>query len=63
MKKIRYNNEDIYVDDSPFDIKNSGVINRNIDPNLEELDKTKELPVLNDDALEDTLIDLWGDNE
>ena len=61
MKKIRYNNEDIYVDDTPLDIKETGIINRNIEINEEMLEKTRELPPISKDLLDDTLTDVWGE--
>ena len=54
MKKIKYNDTYIYVDDSPYDEKKSGVVIR--DNTGEELEKTIEYDLddlkslINDDS-------------
>ena len=42
MEKVRYNGKDIYIDDTPVDYKDTGVIIRSYDCD-EALDKTVEI--------------------
>ena len=59
MKKVKYNDGYIYIDDTPVDEKETGVLI----PTKEELDKTAEIqPISKDILLENTLTDLWGDS-
>lgn len=58
MKKVKFNDTYIYIDDSEVDDSKTGVV---IKQN-EDLEKTKELFVKNTD-LEDTMIDVFGDND
>ena len=43
MKKVRYNGKDIFIDDTPVDRYDTGVIIRSNDHNDEALDKTIEI--------------------
>lgn len=64
MQKIRYNNEDIYVDDTPLDKKETGILERNINIDVDSLEKTKELtPITNDKLLDDTLVNVWDNDD
>lgn len=59
MKKVKYNDTYIYVDDSPVDVRETGVVIKN-DSNLEN---TIEIPNNNSsDLLEDTLTNVWGND-
>ena len=59
MKKVKYNDGYICIDDTPVDEKETGVLI----PTKEELDKTTEIqPISKDILLENTLTDLWGDS-
>ena len=59
MKKVKYNNGYVYIDDTPVDEKETGVLI----PAKEDLDKTTEIkPISKDILLENTLTDLWGDS-
>ena len=42
MEKVRYNGKDIYIDDTPVDYKDTGVIIRSYDSD-EALEKTVEI--------------------
>ena len=57
MKKVKYNDEYIFIDDTPVDIKETGVLI----PKEEELGNTSEIEVIEDKMLEDTLTNLYGD--
>ena len=56
MKKIRYKDKYIYVDDSPLDESETGRIYINT-----EEDSSKK-NISDEDLLADTLTDLWSDD-
>ena len=59
MKKVKYNDTYIYVDDSPVDVRETGVVIKN-NSNLEN---TIEIPNNNSsDLLEDTLTNVWSND-
>ena len=59
MKKIRYNDTFIYVDDSPLDENETGkIIDINDNSEYEDSDS-----ISNDDMLENTITDLWGNSD
>ena len=58
MKKIKYNDTFIYVDDSELDDSETGKLN-NIKVNDES---ENEDSISNEDLLENTITDLWGNN-
>ncbi len=58
MKKIKYNDTFIYVDDSELDDSETGKLN-NIKANDES---ENEDSISNEDLLENTITDLWGNN-
>ncbi len=60
MKKVRYKDSFIYIDDTPVDESETGIPYRgNKQDNLEKTQEVK--PISKDDLLSDTLTDLWGD--
>lgn len=58
MKKIKYNDTYIYIDDEEVDEKKTGVVIQD----EEELDKTQEV-VIKEDVLSNTLTDIWSDKD
>lgn len=56
MRKVIVNNEEIYIDDTKLEKDETGALE---DFDNEELEKTKELNIKDD--LEDTITDLWSD--
>ena len=56
MKIAKYNDKLIYVDDSPFDEKETVI-------DLLNVDSVSEEEITNDDLFADTLTDLWGQDE
>jgi len=61
IQKLKYGDKFIYVDDSEVDIKDTGIIIRDDES---ELDKTIEIePIDEKDLFEDTIIDLKGIKE
>ena len=58
MKKVKYNDTYIYIDDNEVDIKETGVVIRDD----EDLDKTQEF-IVKKDNLEDTLTDILSEND
>ena len=60
MKKVKYNDTYIYIDDTEVDEKETGVMILN--KKEEDLEKTQEIKKIDkEDLLENTLTDLWGD--
>lgn len=55
MKKVKLNDDYIYIDDNEVDDKETGIIIKN-----EELEKTQELDL--SDNLSNTNTDIWGEN-
>ncbi len=59
MKKVRYNDTYIYIDDTPVDESDTGIAF--IETKEEDLDKTLEIKTISqEDLLSDTITDLWG---
>lgn len=56
MKKVKFNDTYIYVDDDEVDVKETGVFITD----EEELEKTKEI-IIDKSDLEDTLTDIWSE--
>ena len=62
MKKVKYNDSFIYIDDTPVDKNDTGIIFRDYKKE-DDLDKTLEVnPISKEDLLSDTITDLWGDS-
>ena len=62
MKKVKYNDNYIYIDDTLVDVKETGVLSpKEIIPEEEEFENTYEIEVVEDKMLEDTLTNLYGD--
>lgn len=60
MKKIKYNDTYIYVDDTPVDINETGIAFNQ----YYELENTMKIPKNNlPEELQDTLIDLWKEKK
>lgn len=57
MKKIRYNDTFIYVDDSELDDSETGKLN-----NKENDESENDDSISNEDLLENTITDLWSNN-
>ena len=57
MKKIRYNDTFIYVDDSELDDSETGKLNNKENDECENDDS-----ISNEDLLENTITDLWGNS-
>ena len=63
MKKVKYNDKYILIDDSPLDIKKTGALWPNNLDKKENLDDTMKVSVISkEELLEDTITDLWGDS-
>ena len=62
MKRIKYNDTYIYVDDAPLEDSETGIF---IDKkNNEILEKTIEIkPISGETLLENTLTNIWGDSK
>ncbi len=58
MKKIRYNDTFIYVDDSELDDSETGKLNNTKENDEYENDDS----ISNEDLLENTITDLWGNS-
>lgn len=60
MKKVKYHDSFIYIDDTPVDESETGII---FNHKKEKLENTMEIKTISsDDALSDTFTDLWGEN-
>ena len=68
MKKVKYNDGYVYIDDTPVDEKETGILipievkeAENLTSDEESLDKTSKIELMSKEALlENTITDLWG---
>ncbi len=60
MKKVKYNDSYIYIDDTPLDENETG-IKFNKKDNDEYLDKTMKIEAVDNSLLNDTVTNLWGE--
>ena len=59
MRKVKYNDSFIYIDDAPLDENETGIFVNN-----DDLDKTKEIKTISkDELIDDTVVDLWGNSD
>ena len=61
MERVRYNDSFIYVDDSPLDENETGKLMRDTISSKQE-NSTQLNVVSNEDILDDTITDLWGNS-
>jgi hypothetical protein len=59
MKKINIDGQDIYIDNSEVDYKETGVVIKDD----KQLEKTQEIEVDVIDKFSDTLVDVWNDED
>ncbi|MBR1386634.1 MAG: hypothetical protein IJ568_07365 [Bacilli bacterium] len=58
MKKVKYKDTYIYIDDSDVPKEETGVVIKEED----DLSKTQEIEISRDDYLSNTLTDIWSDD-
>lgn len=58
MKKVKYKDTYIYIDDSDVPKEETGVVIKEED----DLSKTQEIEISSDDYLSNTLTDIWSDD-